>query len=74
MLVLDDEAPIREMGRRFLQQWGYKSVEADSIDAAIDVVRKTEVVAAILDVRVEECPDITTNRVAGSQPDPRHHS
>ena len=53
MLVLDAEAPIREMGRRFLQQWGYNAVEADSIDTAIDIVRKTEVIAAILDVRLK---------------------
>jgi DNA-binding response OmpR family regulator len=53
VLVLDDEAAVRDMGRRFLQQWGYKSVEAGSIDAAIEVLRTTEVIAAILDVRLQ---------------------
>ena len=53
VLVLDDEAPVRDMGRRFLQKWGYNPVEAESIDAAIEVLRTNEVLAAILDVRLK---------------------
>lgn len=49
---MDDEASVREMGRRMLQAWGYRCVEADSIDAALEVLRTTTVVAAILDVRL----------------------
>jgi DNA-binding response OmpR family regulator len=52
VLVLDDEKPIREMGRRFLEKAGYGCVEADSIDAALDALSVTPVVAAILDVRL----------------------
>jgi DNA-binding NtrC family response regulator len=50
--VLDDEPQVRHMGRRFLQTWGYGCVEADSIDTAIEALRTTRVVAAILDVRL----------------------
>lgn len=52
VLVLDDDKMIREMGRRFLQKWGYRCVEADGIDAALEVLRTTPVVAAILDVHL----------------------
>jgi DNA-binding response OmpR family regulator len=52
VLVMDDESAIREMGRRVLEAWGYRCVEADSIDSAIDVLRTNAVVAAILDVRL----------------------
>jgi DNA-binding response OmpR family regulator len=51
-LVLDDEGSIREMGRRFLEKAGYGCVEADSVDAALEALRTTPVVAAILDVRL----------------------
>jgi CheY-like chemotaxis protein len=52
VLVLDDEATVRETGRRFLQAWGYACVEADSIDHALEMLRTTSVDAAILDVRL----------------------
>ncbi|MCM3880981.1 MAG: response regulator [Vicinamibacterales bacterium] len=40
------------MGRRFLEKAGYGCVEADSIEAALEALRTTPVVAAILDVRL----------------------
>jgi DNA-binding response OmpR family regulator len=52
VLVMDDEPTVREMGRRFLRNAGYGSIEADSIDAAIEMLRTTPVIAAILDVRL----------------------
>jgi DNA-binding NtrC family response regulator len=52
VLVMDDESSIRQMGRRVLEASGYGCVEAESIDAAIDVLRTNAVVAAILDVRL----------------------
>jgi DNA-binding NtrC family response regulator len=52
VLVLDDEAGIRRIGRRFLEAGGYGCVEAGTIDAAIEILRTTKVIAAILDVRL----------------------
>jgi DNA-binding response OmpR family regulator len=52
VLVLDDEPGIRRIGRRFLEAAGYGCVEAASIDAAIEILRTTKVIAAILDVRL----------------------
>jgi DNA-binding response OmpR family regulator len=60
VLVLDDEAPVREMGRRFLEKWGYGCVEADGIDAALEALRTTTVVAAILDVRLPASIPVST--------------
>jgi len=50
VLVLDDEAGIRRIGRRFLEGAGYGCVEAGTIDAAIEALRTTKVIAAILPV------------------------
>lgn len=55
VLVLDDEATMREVGRRFLQAFGYECVEADSIERAVEILRTTSVDAAILDVRLPGC-------------------
>lgn len=52
VLVLDDEPPVRETGRRFLQAWGYGCVEAESIEHALEVLRTTAIDAAILDIRL----------------------
>jgi two-component system response regulator FlrC len=52
VLVLDDEPMVRQAGKRYLQACGYGCVEADSIDAALEMVRTTPVAAAILDVRL----------------------
>src|SRR4030095_7808986 len=43
---------VRTMGRRVLEKSGYGCVDAGSIDAAIEVLRTTTVVAAIVDVRL----------------------
>jgi CheY-like chemotaxis protein len=52
VLVLDDEATVRDLGRRFLHACGYGCVEADSIERAVEILRTTPVDAAILDVRL----------------------
>ena len=49
VLVLDDEATMREVGRRFLQAFGYECVEAESVERAVEILRTTSVDAAILD-------------------------
>ncbi len=50
--MLDDDEMIREMGRRFLERAGYRCVEAEGIDAALDLLRTTPVIAAIIDVHL----------------------
>jgi DNA-binding response OmpR family regulator len=52
VLVLDDDKTIRDMGRRHLERWGYRCLEAEGIDAALEMLRTTPVVAAILDVHL----------------------
>jgi CheY-like chemotaxis protein len=52
VLVVDDEATVREVGKRFLQAMGYGCVEAESIERAVEILRTTSVDAAILDVRL----------------------
>lgn len=52
VLVLDDEPTVRETGRLFLGAFGYRCIEAESIDAALEMLSTTAVDAAILDVRL----------------------
>jgi CheY-like chemotaxis protein len=54
VLVLDDEPVIRQAARRFLDGSGYAVVEAETVDAATDILRKTRVVAAMLDMRLPD--------------------
>lgn len=52
VLVVDDEPLVRETGRRYLTACGYGCLEAESIEAAVEMLRSTPVDAAILDVRL----------------------
>ena len=52
VLVLDDEPLVREAARRFLRGSGYECVEAESVDRALEILRTTSVVAAMLDMRL----------------------
>jgi CheY-like chemotaxis protein len=52
VLVLDDEPLVREMACRFLTRSGYRCIEAGTVDAAIELMRTTEIVAAMFDMRL----------------------
>jgi CheY-like chemotaxis protein len=52
VLLMDDEPTVRDTGRRFLQLWGYRCVEAASVERASELLATTQVDAAILDVRL----------------------
>ena len=52
VLIVDDETLVREVGRRYLEKCGYRSVEADSIDSAVQMLATQRIDAAILDVRI----------------------
>jgi len=54
VLVMDDEPIVREVARRFLHGSGYGCVEADSVDGALEVLRTTSVIAAMLDMRLPD--------------------
>jgi CheY-like chemotaxis protein len=54
VLVLDDEPFVRHAARRFLKGSGYGCVEAETVDAAIDLLRSTPVIAAMLDMRLPD--------------------
>ena len=54
VLVLDDEPFVRHAARRFLKGSGYACVEAETVDAAIELLRTTPVIAAMLDMRLPD--------------------
>lgn len=45
---------MRQAARRFLKGSGYGCVEADTVDGAIELLRTTRVIAAMLDMRLPE--------------------
>jgi DNA-binding response OmpR family regulator len=52
VLVVDDEAGVRETLSRYLDRWGYRAIAAASLEAAGEVLQTTPVEALILDVRL----------------------
>ena len=52
VLVMDDDASARTLIGRVLGKRGYRVVEADTADRAVEVLRTTAVNAAVLDVRL----------------------
>ena len=54
VLVLDDEPFVRQAARRFLKGSGYGCIEAETVAGALEVLRTTPVVAAMLDMRLPD--------------------
>jgi CheY-like chemotaxis protein len=54
VLVMDDEPFVRQAARRFLGGSGYRCVEAETVDGALEVLRTTPVIAAMLDMRLPD--------------------
>lgn len=52
VLVMDDEESIRRVLRIYLERHAYTTVEAATVDAAVEIMRTTPVNAVILDVRL----------------------
>ena len=52
VLVMDDEESIRRAMRAYLERHAYATVEADTVDAAVEIMRTRPVNAVILDVRL----------------------
>jgi DNA-binding response OmpR family regulator len=61
VLVVDDEARIRDLVRRYLEHEGHHVLTVGSGAEALDVVRRTAVDLIVLDLRL---PDITGEQVA----------
>src|SRR5688500_11622030 len=54
VLLVEDEAPLRESLRRYLERAGFDVIEADSVDAAVALLDQIAIAAAILDVRMPQ--------------------
>ncbi len=54
VLILDDEPFVRHAARRFLRGSGYDCVESETVDGAIELLRTTAVIAAMLDMRLPD--------------------
>ena len=54
VLVLDDEPFVRQAARRFLRGSGYECIEAENVDIAMELLRTTPVIAAMLDMRLSD--------------------
>jgi DNA-binding response OmpR family regulator len=52
VLIVDDEAPVRESLRRYLKAAGYVVIEAVDFDAAVSALQGMRVDAIVLDVRL----------------------
>jgi len=49
---MDDEPLVRQVATRFLRGSGYGCIEADSVERALEILRTTSVIAAMLDMRL----------------------
>jgi len=52
VLIMDDEPLVRQAATRFLRGSGYGCVEAESVERALEILRTTSVIAAMLDMRL----------------------
>ncbi|MGH9313482.1 MAG: response regulator [Vicinamibacterales bacterium] len=54
IMVLDDEPVARQIMRRYLGLHGYETLEAGTVDEAVETLKREPVDAVILDVRLAE--------------------
>jgi CheY-like chemotaxis protein len=52
VLVVDDEPLVRQAATRFLRGSGYGCIEAENVEGALEILRTTPVIAAMLDMRL----------------------
>ena len=52
VLVMDDEAGVRDVLGRFLERSGYRPIPTASVDSALEVLRRRRIDAVVLDVRM----------------------
>lgn len=57
ILVVDDEAPIREMLKRYLIKKGYEVFDADNGAAALEIVKEQKPSIVLLDIRMPKGDD-----------------
>lgn len=54
IMVLDDEPVARQIMRRYLGLHGYETLEAGTVEEAVETLKRESVDAVILDVRLAE--------------------
>ena len=54
LLILDDDAPLRNRLRRAMETRGFEVMDAGSVAEGIDIVRKTPPAYAVLDMKLED--------------------
>ncbi|HXH05724.1 MAG TPA: response regulator [Vicinamibacterales bacterium] len=71
VLVMDDEASVRDILGRFLERSGYHPITTASVEAALDVLRRGRVEAVVLDVRMSDGGRSGLEVLAALRADPR---
>ena len=66
LLIVDDDSGHRKMLTTLLSGWGYPVMEAESGEAAIDLVRTTRLDAVLMDVRMAKMDGIEATRTIRS--------
>ena len=54
LLILDDDAPLRNRLRRAMETRGFEVMDAGSVAEGVDIVRKTPPAYAVLDMKLED--------------------
>ena len=54
LLILDDDAPLRNRLRRAMETRGFEVMDAGSVAEGIDIVRKTPPAFAVLDMKLDD--------------------
>ena len=54
LLIVDDDDPLRNRLSRAMEKKGFKTVEANSVENALNIVKKTPPGFAVIDLRLED--------------------
>ena len=54
LLILDDDAPLRNRLRRAMEAREFKVMDAGTVSEGVDIVSKTPPAYAVLDMKLEE--------------------
>jgi two-component system response regulator RegA len=53
LLIVDDDDPLRNRLSRAMEKKGFKTMEAKTVENALNIVKKTPPVFAVIDLRLE---------------------
>ena len=54
LLIVDDDDPLRNRLSRAMEKKGFKTLEAKTIENALNIVKKTPPSFAVIDLRLED--------------------